>query len=271
MKKKQTIGFLGAGTMARALIRGLRRGPQFSSLEIFASARSEETARSVAADLGISVLTDNAALARRCEVVVLCVKPQQAAALFGGKSKLGAALKGKLLISICAGIRLEQLAQWAPGAKLVRAMPNTPALVGQGMTALAPGLRVSAKEMKLAESLFTSVGRVRVLDEKHMDAVTGLSGSGPAFACVMIEALADGGVMMGLPRAVALELAAQTMAGAAHMVLESGEHPAALRDSVTTPAGCTIAGLFKMEEGRVRSTLAKTVQEASQVASQLGR
>ncbi len=149
-------------------------------------------------------------------------------------------------------------------------MPNTPCLIGEGMTALAPSAEATEADLELARGIFGVVGRVVVLDEKHMDAVTGLSGSGPAFACVILEALADGGVMMGLPRAVAVELAAQTVQGAARLVLETGEHPAALKDRVTTPAGCTIAGLFKMEEGRIRSTLARTVQEATRVASGLG-
>jgi pyrroline-5-carboxylate reductase len=135
---------------------------------------------------------------------------------------------------------------------------------------LAPAAGVSPEDVGVVERLFGAVGRVRVLDERHLDAVTGLSGSGPAFAFVMLESLADGGVMMGLPRAVAIELAAQTMLGAARLVLERGEHPAALKDQVTTPAGCTIAGLLTMEDGRIRSTLARTIQEATRVASGLG-
>jgi len=186
------------------------------------------------------------------------------------RGALQAALQGKLVISICAGVTLGQLAAWCPGARYIRAMPNTPALISEGMTVVSPGAGVSDDDLELALGIFRSVGRCRVLDAKYLDAVTGLSGSGPAFACVMLEALADGGVMMGLPRDVAVELAAQTMQGAARMVLETGDHPAALRDRVTTPAGCTIAGLFRMEEGRIRSTLAQTVQVAAKKASTLG-
>ena len=138
------------------------------------------------------------------------------------------------------------------------------------MTVMSPGPDVTDEDLDVGRSIFTSVGRCLVLEERHMDAVTGLSGSGPAFAYVFLEALADGGVMMGLPRDAALELAAQTTQGAARMVLQDGSHPAALKDEVTTPAGCTIAGLLTMEDGRIRSTLARAIQEATRVAGSLG-
>ncbi|MEQ1506690.1 MAG: pyrroline-5-carboxylate reductase, partial [Myxococcota bacterium] len=188
-----------------------------------------------------------------------------------GAPGVAEALAGKLLISICAGVSTARLAALAPDAAVIRAMPNTPCTIGEGMTVLSPGPRATAAHLDAATRMFGAVGRVRVLDEKHLDAVTGLSGSGPAFACVILEALADGGVRMGLPRDVAIELAAQSFQGAARMVLVTGKHPAALKDEVTTPAGCTIAGLLTMEDGKIRSVLARTIEEATRVASGLGK
>ena len=210
----------------------------------------------------------NTAAVQGADVVLLCVKPQVAMEV---ARELAGHLAGKLLVSICAGVRNAQLEAWAPGARVIRAMPNTPSVIREGMTVLSAGSRATEEDVAVATRVFETIGRARVLAEKHMDTVTGLSGSGPAFACVVLEALADGGVMMGLPRDVAVELAAQSMQGAARLVLHSGEHPAALKDRVTTPAGCTIAGLLTMEDGRIRSTLARTIQEAAKVAGGLGQ
>lgn len=156
---------------------------------------------------------------------------------------------------------------------IMRAMPNTPCKLRCGMTVLATSSSnssVTAEQKQIGLKIFSTLGRARFLEEHHMDAVTGLSGSGPAFACVVIESLADGGVMMGLPRDVALELAAQALSGAAQMVLQAKQHPSIIKDDVTTPAGCTIAGLLSMEDGKIRSTLARAVQEATNVAGGLG-
>lgn len=261
------LGVIGCGTMGRAIISGLIAGSD--GWEILATTGSAASARRLSDELPVSIAENNVDAATRSDVVVLAVKPQMVAELMTLPG-MRDALDGKLLISICAGVRLAQLETYAPGARVIRAMPNTPALIREGMTVISRGEGATEDDVELASRMFESVGRCRELAEKHLDAVTGLSGSGPAFACVMLEALADGGVMMGLPRDVAVELAAQTMQGAARLVLETGEHPAALRDSVTTPAGCTIAGLFRMEEGRIRSTLARTVQVAAEVASGLG-
>lgn len=263
------LSIIGCGTMGRAVVGGLLASGEGDGWTFGATTHSAESASRLAAELPVETGLDNTAEASRADVLLLGVKPQVAASVFAVPG-MAEAVSGKLLISLCAGVTLAQLQSWAPGARVIRAMPNTPALIREGMTVLSPGATVTAEDMTLAKRMFTSVGRCRVLDEKHMDAVTGLSGSGPAFACVMLEALADGGVMMGLPRDVAIELAAQTMQGAARLVLQTGEHPAALRDRVTTPAGCTIAGLFRMEEGRVRNTLARTVQDAALVAAGLG-
>lgn len=256
--------------MGRAVLGGLRStGPKAPEV-LAVSARRPATCQDLHATFGIPALQDNAAAARLADVALLTTKPQAAHELMASPG-LRSALSGKLLISICAGVTTEQLSEWAPEAAILRAMPNTPCLIGEGMTVISPGPRAHDRHIAFAERVFGAVGRVRILDEKHLDAVTGLSGSGPAFACVILEALADGGVRMGLPRDVAVELAAQTFQGAARMVLQTGKHPAALKDEVTTPAGCTIAGLLTMEDGKIRSVLARTIEEATRVAAGLGK
>jgi len=264
----ERIGIMGCGTMGEAILVGLNQvegGPHVTTV----STRRTATAERLAATHGVEATTDNAAVARAVDVVVLCVKPSAARAVLDAPG-VTEALAGKLLISICAGVDTRALAQSASQSAIVRAMPNTPSVIGEGMTVVSPGPRATEAHMALAQTIFEGVGRCRILEEKHLDAVTGLSGSGPAFAFVILESLADGGVRMGLPRDVAVELAAQTMAGAARMVLVTGRHPAALKDEVTTPAGCTIAGLLTMEDGRIRSTMARTIEEAARVASGLG-
>ncbi len=263
------VTFLGCGTMGRAILGGLLADPGRGEWTFEATVRHEASATRLAAEVPVPVGIDSVAAAERATIVIVGVKPQNVRELLTSPG-MREALAGKLLISVCAGVTTAQLARLAPEARVLRAMPNTPALIGEGMTTLAPGPGATSADLADAERVFGAVGRVRVLDEKHLDVVTSLSGSGPAFVCVMLEAMADGAVMMGLPRDVAIELAAQTLQGTARMVLETGVHPAALRDRVTTPAGCTIAGLFRMEEGRVRSTLARTIQEAAQVAAGLG-
>ena len=264
------LGVLGCGTMGRAVLKGVLSSPPHAGLTVVASVRSAASEVVVREHLpSVTVGRDNIAVAEACDVILLAVKPQVAGDVLS-EPGLASALRGKLLVSLCAGVTLTQLRQWLPGVRIVRAMPNTPALVGEGMTVLSPASDVSDADLAWLQELFAGTGRVLRLEEHHLDAVTGLSGSGPAFVCVILDALAAGGVMMGLPRAVAVELAAQTMKGTASMVLETGDHPAALRDRVTTPAGCTIAGLFEMEAGNVRSTLARTIREAASVASGLG-
>ncbi|MEM7199767.1 MAG: pyrroline-5-carboxylate reductase [Planctomycetota bacterium] len=260
------IAIVGCGTMGEAILGGLLTAGR-SHDSVVVTTRQPDHAEQLAARHRVRATTDNAAAIGDAEVVVVAVKPQRARELL---PTLAPALAGKLVLSTCAGVRLQSLCEWLPEATLIRAMPNTPCLIREGMTALAPGPGANAAQIEQARAIFAAVGRVTVLEEKHMDVVTGLSGSGPAFAFVVLEALADGGVMMGLPRDAAIELAAQTVQGAARLVLETGAHPAALKDQVTTPAGCTIAGLLTMEDGRVRSTLARAIQEATRVAGQLG-
>jgi pyrroline-5-carboxylate reductase len=214
--------------------------------------------------------TNNVEAARTASAALLCLKPQHMAGALD-HDEIRTALAGKLVISIAAGVRLAQLGSWLPRSALIRAMPNTPAVIGQGMTVLARGKGVTDQQVALASELFTAVGRAAELDEANMDVVTALNGSGPAFAFLVMEALADGAVMMGLRRDVAIHIAAQMLQGAARMVLETGLHPAALKDQVTTPAGCTIAGLLTLEDGKIRSVLARAVEEASRVAGRLGQ
>jgi pyrroline-5-carboxylate reductase len=264
------IAIIGCGKMGEAIVAGLCAASDEAHYRVTATARKESTCQRLRETYGIETHTDNAEAMSQAAVVILCVKPNMVRALLEGPG-VREALKGKLLISICAGITLAQLAELAPEASTIRAMPNTPVLIREGMTVLAPRPDCTKADLEIATAVFSAVGRCLVLEEKHLDAVTGLSGSGPAFACVLLESMADGGVMMGLPRDVAVELAAQTMQGAARLVLNTGLHPAALKDQVTTPAGCTIAGLLTMEDGRIRSTLARAIQEAANVASGLGK
>lgn len=264
------IAILGCGKMGEAIVAGLIAADPAARARITVTSRRPDVAQALADRHGVNATSDNVVAARNAEIAILCVKPQVAKLVLEAPG-MAEALRGKLLVSICAGVRIAQIERWLPEVPVIRAMPNTPALIREGMTVLSPGGLVGKAHLDTAEAIFRAVGRCRILEEKHLDAVTGLSGSGPAFACVVLEALADGGVMMGLPRDVAVELAAQTMQGAARLVLETGLHPAAIKDQVTTPAGCTIAGLLMMEDGKVRSTLARTVQEATRVAGGLGQ
>lgn len=269
-KDSGRLAVIGCGTMGGAILAGLLKSGQFAPSDVLATIKPEDARPTVETEYGVEVLTDNAEACRRASIVLVSLKPHHMHAVLDVPA-MQEALRGKLVISVAAGVRLTQLAQWLPETALIRAMPNTPCLLGAGMTVIAPGPRATSEHMALAQSIFRSVGRVVTLDDKHMDAVTSLNGSGPAFVYVVLEALADGGVMMGLPRDVALEIAAQVTLGAARMVLETGSHPAALKDQVTTPAGSTIAGLLMMEDGRIRSVLARAIQEAANVASTLGK
>ncbi|KAL1944499.1 hypothetical protein VTO73DRAFT_2929 [Trametes versicolor] len=215
----------------------------------------------------------NVQAVQQANVVLLGCKPQLASTILS-EPGMKEALEGKLLISILAGVTIAQLqAMVGSSTKVVRAMPNTPCKIREGMTVVStlPPSDALELERSIILNIFSSIGRCRFLEEKHFDACTALSGSGPAFACIFLEAMADGGVMMGLPRAEALELAAQTLQGTARMTLQAGTHPAQLKDAVTTPGGCTIAGLLAMEDGRVRSTIARAIQVATERASQLGQ
>ncbi|HEY0134860.1 MAG TPA: pyrroline-5-carboxylate reductase [Nannocystis sp.] len=264
------LAIIGCGIMGEAIVGGLLRAGLFSPGEVLATTRRQDAADDVQARHGVAVTLDNLAACRSAHTVLLTLKPQRIAKVVH-EPGIREALAGKLVISIAAGVTLAQLAEWLPESSVIRAMPNTPCLIGEGMTVLARGKGVADAEVAIAARLFETVGRCIEVEDKLMDAVTSLGGSGPAFVYIMIEAMADGGVMMGLPRPVALEIAAQVFQGAARMVLQTSRHPAALKDQVTTPAGCTIAGVLTMEDGRIRSVLARTIQEATRVAGELGK
>lgn len=269
------ILILGAGTMGKALALGLLRSKESDADSLVATIRHASRTERVADELGVPVHTDNASAAREAELILLCVKPHGVAPVIEELAADGALDHGPLVVSIAAGVhtsRIEEAGRERARSPLrvIRAMPNTPCLVDAGMTVLSPGANVSEDDLARVERVFAPLGRVLRLDEEHMDAVTGLSASGPAFVYVIIEALSEGGVMMGLPRKVATELAAQAVNGAARMVLDTGRHPAALKDEVTTPAGCTISALLSLEDGRLRSVLARGVQAAAQSAAGLG-
>lgn len=238
------------------------------------SARRLKPAFTEVSHLGAAVeicVANNVQAVKQADVVLLCCKPQLANAILS-EPGMQEALENKLLISILAGVTISQLtALVRPTTKVVRAMPNTPCRIREGMTIVSTLDENQPLERAIILNIFSSIGRCRFLDEKHFDACTALGGSGPAFAAIFLEAMADGGVMMGLPRAEALELAAQTIQGTARMALQPGAHPARIKDAVTTPGGCTIAGLLALEDGRVRSTIARAIQIATERASELGQ
>jgi pyrroline-5-carboxylate reductase len=267
--KDKRIAVLGAGTMGHAILGGLLAAGHPRS-RLRTTTRTAAAAKALAKSLPVPASTDNVAAASGADIVVLALKPMTVAGVCRELARAKALGPRTLVLSIAAGVRIEMLAEiLGPQVPIVRAMPNTPCAVRKGMTVLARGPAASDAHLALARHLFLPLGRVVELEEKHMDTVTGLSASGPAFVFVMIEALADGGVARGLPRQVAIEMAAQMVFGAAAMVLESGRHPAALKDDVTTPAGCTIAGILTLEDGRIRSVLSRAVEIASVRAGEL--
>lgn len=263
-----TIAVLGAGKMGGILLQAFLKQQIIAPERLFATVAHADRAAVLSAQWGIEVSTDNLAMAGKADVLLLGVKPFQIPGLV--EEIRPALTPDKLVISFAASVRTEAIERAAvEEVPVIRAMPNTPSMLGAGISALCRGRFVEARHMTLAESLFAAVGRTVIVDEKHMDAVTGLSASGPAFIYIILESLAEAGVKVGLPRDIATLLAAQTTFGAARMVLETGYHPALLKDAVTTPAGCTIDGILELEEGGLRVTLIKAVMRASQRAREL--
>jgi len=271
--KKLTV--LGAGKLGGILLRAYLKQGLFLSDRVKATVKHAEKATTLATELGIAVTTDNCEAVKGADIVLLTIKPQTVAEVLQEIApEIGA---DTLIVSVAASVParfVEQQLAAATSAKrdkvpVVRAMPNTPAAVDCGMTAICGGTHAGTGHLEIARAMFDAVGRTIVLDEKHMDAVTGLSASGPAFAYIILESLAEAGVKVGLPRDVATLLAAQTMKGAASVVLETGDHPALLKDAVTTPAGCTIDGILELEEGKLRVTLIKAVVKATSRAGEL--
>jgi pyrroline-5-carboxylate reductase len=266
---------LGAGKLGGILLRAYLKQELFVSSRVTATVRHAERAAALAKELGIAVTTDNRQSVKGADIILLTVKPQTVSEVL---EEIAPEIGAKtLLVSVAASVPTsyveQQLAVSSGGkrneAAVVRAMPNTPAAVGCGMTAICSGVHAALEHLEIARTMFDAVGRTIVLDEKHMDAVTGLSASGPAFAYIILESLAEAGVKVGLPRDVATLLAAQTMKGSASVVLETGDHPALLKDAVTTPAGCTIDGILELEEGKLRVTLIKAVVKATSRAGEL--
>ncbi len=265
LNKKLTIVGLGklGGLLAEAFIaRGL-----ILPKDIVATVRHDARARMLDKKHPFPVHTDNEAATSDADIVLLAVKPQ---VMEGVCETIRASVsKNTLIISILAGVPNAAIERFFPGVAVIRAMPNTPCAVGSGMTVLCRGAAARDDDVALAERLFDTVGRTLVMDERHMNAVTGLSASGPAYIYVILESLAEAGVKLGLPRDTATLLAAQTAKGAAEQVLATGAHPALLKDEVTTPAGCTIDGLLELEEGKIRVTLIKAVVKAAERARDL--
>jgi pyrroline-5-carboxylate reductase len=268
--KGRRVGFVGGGNMAEALIRGLLDTHLVPADLLVATDVRPERTTELAKQFAIAAHADNARLVRESDVVVLAVKPQVMAAVL---AEIAPAVTARhLVISIAAGVSTATIrAALGQDARIIRVMPNTPALVGQGAAAIARGKGIGPDDLATAEEIFGAVGRAVVLDEEQMDAVTGLSGSGPAYVAIVIESLADGGVRMGLDRATAMTLATQTVLGAARLLAETGMHPGALKDMVSSPGGTTIAGIAALEEGGLRSTLIRAVERATQRSRELGR
>ncbi len=264
------IAFLGGGNMAEALVKGLIAAGAAKPDQIAVTDVSPDRLEHLKRTYGLTPRSSNQEAAREADIIILSVKPQVVEKVLSEVSSV--VDNKKLVISIAAGIAIARIEKaLKEGSRVVRVMPNTPALVLAGAAALAGGKHATGEDLSLARNIFNSVGRAAVVEEKLMDAVTGLSGSGPAYVFMIIDALSDAGVKAGLPRQLALELAAQTVFGSAKMVLETKEHPGKLRDMVTSPGGTTIEGLHALEKGRLRATLMNAVEAATARSRELGK
>jgi pyrroline-5-carboxylate reductase len=263
-----TVAVLGAGKMGGILLQAFLKQNLFAAGQIHATVAHAERALALSTQWGVDVSTNNLAAAQQSDLILLGVKPFQVPELM--EEIRPALTPAKTLVSFAASVKTRAIED-AAGMEIavIRAMPNTPSALGAGAAGLCRGRFVKPVQMELAQRIFETVGRAVVVDEKHMDAVTGLSASGPAYIYIVIEALAEAGVKVGLPRDTATQLAAQTVFGAGKMVLETGYHPALLKDAVTTPAGCTVDGILELEEGGLRVTLIKAVMRATERAKQL--
>lgn len=262
------LALIGAGKLGEGLLSGMLGSQLVPVGRVVATVAHQPRADYLAEKYGVKAGTDNHLAAAGADLVLICLKPQQVKGFLQEVKK--ELRKDALIVSAAASVTTSLIeGELGHPARVVRAMPNTPCLIRQGMTSLARGSHATAEDLKVAQAIFASMGRTVVVDEKHMDAITGLSASGPAYVYMIIESLAEGGVKLGLPRELSTELSAQTLLGASAMVLHTGEHPAKLKDVVTTPAGCTIDGLLELEEGGLRVTLIKAVVRAAERARQL--
>lgn len=268
--RRESLAVLGAGKMGGAILAALVKAGDSRLADIRATVQHAHRAATVSKQLGIKITTDNSAAVRNADIVLLCVKPTYVRAVLQEiRSELR---EDALLISIASAVTTQAI-EAALGRHLavVRAMPNTACRIGKGMTALCPGRFAGAEHLAEASQLFGLMGRTAEVEESMMDAITGLSASGPAFIYTILEALAEGGIRVGLPRELATTLAAQAALGAASMVLETGQHPAILKSEVTTPGGCTVEGLLELETGSIRATLIRAIDTTTRKASTLAR
>jgi pyrroline-5-carboxylate reductase len=265
---EKKLAVLGTGKLGGILLRAYLKQGLFKAKRVTATVKHSEKAATLAKELGVSVTTENRRAVRGADIILLGVKPQVVGDVL--KEIVPELTEKTLIISVAASVPTTYIEQHLGGkVPVVRVMPNTCSAVGVGMAGICRGANATAAHIEIAKTMFDAVGRTVVVDEKNMDAVTGLSASGPAFAYIILESLAEAGVKVGLARDVATLLAAQTMKGAASVVLETGDHPALLKDAVTTPAGCTIDGILELEEGKLRVTLIKAVVKATSRAGEL--
>jgi pyrroline-5-carboxylate reductase len=268
MKEKRIVGFIGAGVMAEAIIKNLVKTNTIEFSRLIVS-DIDPKRRDFFQRMGLKAIQNNREVAKQSDAIVLAVKPQQVAAVLED-------IKGELdhecvVISIAAGITTKLIEDAIGDMQVVRIMPNTPCMIGEGVIACAAGKHANQSTIHLVEEIFAGSGQVFFVEEKQMDAITGLSGSGPAYVYILIDALADGGVSMGLPKATALKLAAQTVLGAARMVQEMEQHPAQLKDMVTSPGGTTIAGIKELEKGSFRAVVMNAVEASSLKAAEIAK
>lgn len=264
------IGVIGTGIMGKTLIKGMIEADLIGRDQVYAAVNTKASSLKVAEELQVRVAAPfRPEWVPEIDVFLICTKPHGVLPILTTLKNNG--LKSQaLVISIAAGVTLAQMEEILPETAFVRAMPNTPCMIGAGATVISPGRAASETHSSLAECIFSSVGTCFSLPERHLNAVTAVSGAGPAYAYLIMEALADGAVKVGLPRDTAFKLVSQTMLGAALMLQRTGKHPATLKDEVTTPSGCTISALLTLEDGKIRSTLARAVEEATRTAAKLG-
>ncbi|MFO0728066.1 MAG: pyrroline-5-carboxylate reductase [Myxococcota bacterium] len=269
MLSTKTFAILGAGNMGQALLGGLLEDKDANPARIAVTTKRPEKAAEIAKKLGVRGVSKNVEAVEGADLVLLAVKPQILPKVL---EEIRGRAPNALYVSVAAGISTERIENGIGGtARVIRAMPNTPALIHEGATAISPGRYATEDDVAVALELFKKVGRVVTVDEVHLDAVTGLSGSGPAYLMLIVEAFADAGVKVGLSREIAMELAVQTIAGSARLLQKTGEHPGKLKDMVTSPGGTAIAGLHTLEEGGLRTTIMNAVEAATRRAKELGQ